>query len=147
MKTMLIYFSSHHGNTKKLAEAIAQADADVEICEVSDAKGLDLAEYDRSGIASGIYAGNFGKPIMKYVEEKIPKGKEVFFLYTSAMKLNSHTAGIRKLAEQCGWKVLGEYGCRGYNTFGPFKLVGGTSKGHPTEEDLANAVAFYRTLS
>ena len=146
MKTMIIYFSSHHGNTKKLAEAIAAADTDVEICEVSDAKDLNLSEYDRIGIASGIYAGNFGKPIMKYAEEKIPKGKDVFFLYTSAMKLNSHTAGIRKLAELCGWRVLGEYGCRGYNTFGPFKLVGGTSKGHPTREELDGAAAFYKSL-
>ena len=146
MKTMILYFSSHHGNTKKLAEAIAAADETVEICEVSDAAGMDLEAYDRVGIASGIYAGNFGKPIMKFAEENIPKGKEVFFLYTSAMKLNSHTSSVRKLAEQCGWKVLGEYGCRGYNTFGPFKLIGGTSKGHPTKEELDGAVAFYQRL-
>lgn len=33
-------------------------------------------------------------------------------------------------------KVIGKFGCRGYDTFGPFKLVGGIAKGHPNEEDI-----------
>lgn len=43
-------------------------------------------------------------------------------------------------------EVVGKFTCHGYNTFGPFKLVGGTSKGHPDENDLIDAVEFFRGL-
>ena len=42
--------------------------------------------------------------------------------------------------------VVGKFSCHGYNTFGPFKLVGGTSKGHPDERDISNAIEFYKEL-
>lgn len=32
----------------------------------------------------------------------------------------------------------------GFDTFGPFKLVGGLQKGHPTEEELKGAIEFYK---
>ena len=35
---------------------------------------------------------------------------------------------------------LEKFGCKGYDTFGPFKLVGGIAKDHPNEEDMKNAV-------
>ena len=41
---------------------------------------------------------------------------------------------------------MGQYSCPGYNTFGPFKLVGGTAKGHPTKEEIEGAVKFYKGL-
>ncbi|MEI3307063.1 MAG: hypothetical protein V8R40_14225 [Dysosmobacter sp.] len=42
--------------------------------------------------------------------------------------------------------MLGEFSCKGYNTFGPFKLIGGSAKGRPNEDDLENARTFYRKL-
>nr|WP_330379432.1 hypothetical protein [Butyrivibrio sp. AE2032] len=38
-----------------------------------------------------------------------------------------------------GWR-------KGYDTYGPFKLVGGIQKGHPTEDEIAEAVEFYKNL-
>ena len=29
-----------------------------------------------------------------------------------------------------------KFGCKGYDTFGPFKLFGGIAKGHPDEDDI-----------
>ena len=43
-------------------------------------------------------------------------------------------------------KVMGQFGCLGYDTFGPFKLVGGIAKGHPDEKDLENVRRFYEGL-
>ena len=37
-------------------------------------------------------------------------------------------------------------GKMGYDTFGPFKLVGGIAKGHPDEDDIKNAVEFVTRL-
>ena len=42
-------------------------------------------------------------------------------------------------------KVQG-YGCFGFDTFGPFKIVGGIKKGHPTDEEIEDAVRFYQGL-
>ena len=34
----------------------------------------------------------------------------------------------------------------GFDTFGPFKLVGGIAKGHPDEDEIRGAVEFYEGL-
>ena len=52
MKTIIIYESLHHGNTKKLVDAIA-AEYPVEICDARAFEG-DLSRYDTVGFASGI---------------------------------------------------------------------------------------------
>ena len=41
---------------------------------------------------------------------------------------------------------IGEYRCQGYDTFGPFKLVGGIAKGHPTVDEIQKVVKFYKNL-
>lgn len=38
---------------------------------------------------------------------------------------------LRRIAAKKGCPVLGEFSCKGYDTFGPFKLVGGIAKGAP----------------
>jgi hypothetical protein len=42
--------------------------------------------------------------------------------------------------------IVGEYGCPGFDTFGPFKIVGGIRKGRPNENDIAKAVQFFRGI-
>ena len=45
-----------------------------------------------------------------------------------------------------GADILGEYGCYGFNTFGPFKLIGGIAKGHPDQAELTGAVEFFEGI-
>ena len=145
MKTAILYYSNHHGNTQKLVDAIA-AECDVTLVDVVNGRGYGLSDFDCIGIASGIYAGSFGKPILNFVEEYLPQGKKVFLLYTYAKKMGHYENAIRKVLEGKKAEIIGEYDCPGYNTFGPFKLVGGTGKGHPTDEEIRKAVDFYRGL-
>ena len=42
--------------------------------------------------------------------------------------------------------IIGKFGCKGYDTFEPFKLVGDIAKGHPDEKDLEAAVSFVSGL-
>ena len=42
-----------------------------------------------------------------------------------------------------GCRFLGQYICTGYDTFGPFKLVGGLRKGHPDANEIKGAVRFF----
>ena len=145
MKTAIVYFSKHHGNTKKLVDAIAAAH-EVTLINAADGAGASLGEFDRVGFASGIYAGSFGKPLLRLAEKELPAGKPVFFISTSASNSESYFKSIRKIAEAKGCKELGAYHCMGFNTFGPCKLIGGTAKGHPTEEEIRAAVKFYENL-
>ena len=43
-------------------------------------------------------------------------------------------------------KVVDDFSCRGFNTHGPLKLVGGINKGHPDLKDLKHAEIFARNL-
>ena len=57
MATAICFYSKHHGNTKKLLDAIREAEGSVELIDITEQKKADLSGYDRIGFASGIYYG------------------------------------------------------------------------------------------
>ena len=145
MKTAIIYYSEHHGNTKKLLDAIA-AKHDVDLVDVTKAPAADLSGYDRIGLASGIYFSSYAKQLLAWAQECLPEGKDVFFIYTHGAPKGPFLSAIRQITERKGCKEIGDYHCKAFDTFGPFKLVGGLNKGYPTEEETAGAVSFYESL-
>ena len=145
MNTAIFYYSTHHGNTKKLLDAIAEKH-EVTLIDVTKDKGTDLTGYDRIGLASGIYFSNYAKPFLAYAQEYLPEDKRIFFIYTHGAKGGNFLKGIREITKAKHCTELGEYHCQGFDTFGPFKVVGGIAKGHPTEDELSGAVCFYETL-
>lgn len=140
MKVIIIYESTHHGNTKKLVDAIAKKH-NVETIRIENAESVELSGYDMVGLAAGIAFGKFYKRMEEFAA-KIPSGSRVFLLYTCGNPGGGYVKSITRTLESNGAKVMGSYGCRGYDTYGPFRLVGGIAKGHPTEEEIAGAVAF-----
>ena len=54
MRTAIVYYSQHHGNTKKLLDAISDADISVTLINAAEKIEVDLRDYDRIGLASGI---------------------------------------------------------------------------------------------
>ena len=145
MKTAIVYYSEHHGNTKKLLDAIA-AKHDVTLINVTKQPETDLSGYDRIGLASGIYYSSFAKQLLAYAEEHLPEGKDVFYIFTHGAPKGMFLNAVRKIAEAKHCRELGDYHCQGFDTFGPFKLVGGIAKGHPTEDEISGAVSFYEGL-
>ena len=146
MKAIIIYESTHHGNTKKLVDAVAEK-YKVQTVAVEEAAGMDLNAYDLIGIASGVAFGKFYEASERFVEESLPGGKDVFFLYTCGNDSGKYANSVSAKARARGCRVVGVYRCRGFDTFGPFKLVGGIAKGHPTQEEIDGAVQFYRSLA
>lgn len=142
MKVLIVYHSEHHGNTKKLVEAIAGQE-DVTLLNASVNSNLNWSDYDLIGFASGIYYQKFHKDILDSAERNLPIGKKVFFLYTCGVKRNSYTDAIRQITETRKAQIVGSYGCLGFDTFGPFKLVGGIAKGHPDDKDISDALNFF----
>ena len=145
MKTAIVYYSRHHGNTKKLLDAIA-AGNEVKLIDVTEQPSADLFDYDRIGFASGIYYNSFAKQLLSFAQEHLPEKKDVFFIFTHGAPRGIFLTAIRRIAEEKHCREIGSYDCLGFDTFGPFRLVGGIAKGHPTEEEIHAAVAFYQKL-
>ena len=145
MKTAICYYSRHHGNTLKVLEAMA-AEGDVDLIDVTLRQSVRLEEYDCIGFASGIYAFEFQKAVVAFARQYLPQGKPVFFVYTYGGAKGSGAKAVAEAAGEKNCPILGEFSCKGYDTFGPFKLVGGIAKGHPNGRDLAKAREFYRGL-
>lgn len=145
MKTAIVYYSKHHGNTKKLLDAIA-AKHPVTLIDVTEQPDADLSGYDRIGFASGIYYSAFARQVIAFAQARLPEGKDVFFIYTHGAPGGNFLKDIREAASARRCREIGEYRCQGYDTFGPFKLLGGIAKGHPTDAEIRNAVAFYEGL-
>ena len=144
-KAVIIYASTHHGSTKKLAEAIANQYG-IHLIDATKQQMADLSAYDLIGFASGIDSGKFYDPEDQFLEKNLPENKQVFFLYTCAKVSNRFTETIKTAAHKKGAVILGEYGCRGFNTYGPWKLIGGMNKGHPSAEELQGAMRFFGSL-
>lgn len=145
MKTAIAYYSKHHGNTKKLLDAIA-AKHEVTLIDVTEEKTYDLTGFDRIGFASGIYYSSVAKQLLEFASANLPSEKQVFFIGTCGAPRNGYYDAIKKITEEKKCFPLGEYTCLGFDTFGPFKLVGGIAKGHPTEGEIEDAVRFYEGL-
>lgn len=144
MKIAIVYYSQHHGNTKKLLDAIKEL-YDVKLINVVECKNEDLSNYDVIGFASGIYFNKFSEKVMDFAKNNLPSNKQVFLIYTYGVKGN-YTKKIEQIITEKSSRLIGTYGCRGFDTFGPFKLIGGIAKGHPNESDVKGAIEFFRRI-
>ena len=145
MATAIVYYSRHHGNTKQLLDAIA-AQNEITLIDVTACQNADLSGFDRIGFASGIYYGSFARQVLDFAEDNLPEGKAVFYIYTHGAPAGGFLKAIRRIAAKKRCRELGSYHCRGFDTFGPFRLTGGIAKGHPTPEEIKGAAEFYASL-
>ena len=145
MKTAICYYSHHHGNTRRVVEAMAQTE-ELDLIDVSGGQTPRLEDYDRIGFASGIYGFEVHKSVVEFARQYLPAGKPVFFVYTYGGVKGTGSKAVAEIANAKGCSILGEFSCKGYDTFGPFKMVGGIAKGHPDTQDLDNARRFFRQI-
>ena len=145
MKTAICYYSRHHGNTRKVLEAMAR-EGEADLIDVTARAAVRLEGYDCVGFASGIYAFEFSPQAVQFLKDNLPQGKPVFFVYTYGGLRGTGCKHAVAAAREKGCPVLGEFSCRGYVTYGPFRLIGGAGKDRPNQEDLARAQAFFRDL-
>ena len=62
------------------------------------------------------------------------------------MKRKDYTEEMKRIVTEKSCRLLGTYGCTGFDTFGPFKLVDGIAKGHPDDNDVNGAIEFYMRI-
>jgi flavodoxin len=144
MKALIICKSVHHGNTEKVAKAMAGV-LGARLAQPEEIEPAALAEYDLVGFGSGIYMGKHHKTILDFAGRLPQQGRAAFVFSTCGSGKNQHKA-LLELLRQKGCTIKDEFTCAGFDTFGPFRLVGGLKKGHPDEKDLEDARAFARGL-
>lgn len=140
---VIIYASVHHGNTKKVVEAIAK-ECEVELIDATKVKEKDLSGYEAVGFASGIYYSRFHQSVINFAAANLYENAKVFYICTNGGKASFKS--IEAVAKSKNAIEIGGFSCKCYDTFGPFKLIGGLAKGRPDETDLNNAVEFFKEL-
>lgn len=145
MNMAIIYESRHHGNTKKVCDRIA-GECGVRLVEAkSVSDNFEWNDYEVIGFASGIAYRKFYENVNN-AAEMMPSGKKVFFIYTCAKINDDFTDDIQCIVSKRGCECIGSYGCKGYNTYGPLKLIGGMNRKNPTEDELQKAVEFVKQI-
>ena len=150
MKTLIIYISVHHGNTKKVAKVMANIlDADLLLVEQMDASILE--QYDLISFGSGIYFGKHHNSLLDFVD-KLPmiSNKKTFIFSTSGLRkmrfIHNFDKPLREKLRQKGFDIIGQFSCRGFDTSQADMVVGGINKGRPDTKDLLRAENFARGL-
>jgi len=150
MKALMVYVSVHHGNTEKVAKAMANI-LDADLVQVKQVDAITLERYDLIGFGSGIYFGKHHEGILDFVD-KLPvlNNKKAFIFSTSGLRkiplVHDFDKPLRKRLERKGFDIVGEFSCRGLDTYRATRLVGGVNKGRPNAGDLKEAEDFAKSL-
>lgn len=145
MRTLIIYESVHHGNTERVARAMADT-LDARLVKPADISPAELTQYDLIGFGSGIYFGRHHRNLRRFVERLPPIDKSAFVFSSSGSNRNQNRALVRLLAKK-GFSVRGDFFCTGFDTMGPLFLIGGLKRGHPDARDLQSAREFAGRLA
>jgi flavodoxin len=146
MKTLLIYKSVHHGNTEKIAKVMANT-LEAELLDLKNYNTNLIEEYDLIGFGSGIYHNKPHKKLIKFIDDlNDVKSKKAFVFTTSGRGIIGYNDLLKNKLSQKGFKIIGDFSCKGFDTWGPFKLIGGLNKGKPDEKDFKNAKKFAESL-
>jgi flavodoxin I len=136
MNTIALFVDSRGGNTRKIADAIADelgiSTGDLTAILPSDAKILFLG--------SGTYGSAPGIEMMKFVTDNVFSGCKVALFGTSLADSGAQKmiAAMEDALIRKGATILGSYHCRG-----KFLLF---NRGRPSAEDLENAKKFAREM-
>lgn len=153
---LIVVASPHHGNTARVAAAMADV-LRADVAGPEDVSPERLAACDIVGFGSGVYYGRTHASLFDLVRG-LPDARDAgmanaadeiaapraFVFSTSGLPFLAkvwHAPLVRLLASK-GFGVVGEFSCRGFDTWGPLWLAGGLNRRHPDERDLARAREF-----
>ena len=149
MKSLIICSSKSHGNTRHVADRMAEV-LDAEVVTPESVDPESLREYELVGFGSGIYYMTVDARLRDLIRH-LPAVDNVraFTFFTSGARkipLMDYNKPLRKQLESKGFEVIGSFSCRGFDTVGPFGFIGGINRGRPNEHDLNRAAALAVSL-
>jgi menaquinone-dependent protoporphyrinogen oxidase len=113
---LLVAYATTDGQTRKIARFVADRLADqghgVELLNVEDTEGLDLARFDAAVLAGSLHAGGYQKALRRFVTGARPalEGMPTLFLAVSLSAAGNDpddwkglTLCLEEFAEDTGW--------------------------------------------
>jgi flavodoxin len=154
IKSLIILFSYHHGNTAKLADVFARV-LGAQIIKPQEVDPEQLQEYDLVGFGSGIYDSKHHQSLLD-LADRLPKvaGKKAFIFSTCGVPaigmnkeyVEKNHALLKEKLESKGYVIIDEFSCIGLNTNSFLRFTAGINKGRPNAEDLKNSEEFAESL-
>ncbi|WP_274564894.1 flavodoxin family protein [Streptomyces spiramyceticus] len=148
MKAVIVCASVSHGNTRRVADTMAQV-LGAKVVAPEEVDPGELADADLVGFGSGVFYSRLHPRLTDFVKA-LPNGRGRAFVFATSglpeVPLAPFTRPLVRLLEGKGFDVDGSFSCRAFDTWTPFKLVGGINKQRPNIGDLAAARAFAERL-
>ncbi|WP_406144244.1 flavodoxin family protein [Streptomyces sp. NBC_01012] len=148
MKVVIVCASVSHGNTRRVADSMAQV-LGAKVVPPEQADLEELAGADLVGFGSGVFYQRL-HPSLTGLVKALPTGRGRAFVFATSglpeLPLVPFTRSVVQLLKGKGFEVDGQFSCRALDTMMPFKLIGGIQKQRPNDEDLAAARAFATRL-
>ncbi|MFD7325735.1 flavodoxin family protein [Streptomyces sp. NPDC059875] len=148
MKAVIVCVSVSHGNTRRVADTMAQV-LGAQVVAPEEADPGELAGADLVGFGSGIFYGRPHPHLTEFVKTLPAMRGRAFVYATSGLPELSpapFTRPLVRLLEGKGFEEIRGFSCRAFDTWTPFKLIGGINKQRPNAGDLAAARAFAEQL-
>ncbi len=150
----IVCTSVHHGNTRRVAEAMAAA-LGGHVLEPGDEALRAADSCELLGIGSGIFFGHHHQSLLAFAGAlEAGHNRPAFIFSTSGtgdrlarLAGRDYHRSLRAILRDRGFRVEGEFSCRGYDTYAPWRIFGGFARGHPDMNDLQNARAFVLGLN
>ncbi|MFI9236180.1 flavodoxin family protein [Streptomyces sp. NPDC053079] len=148
MKAVIVCVSVSHGNTRRVADSMAQV-LGAKVVSPEQVDPAELADAELVGFGSGVFNHRLHPHLTDFVKA-LPAGRGRAFVFATSglpeIPLAPFTRPLVRLLEGKGFEVDGRFSCRAFDTWAPFKPVGGINKQRPNAGDLAAARAFAERL-
>ena len=145
-RAVILCKSVHHGSTARVANVMAAA-LRADVVEPGAFPYTSLEGVDLVGFGSGVYYGRMHEVLFEWLRglpAATASQRPAFVFSTSGLPFLRrfwHAPLIHELSRK-GFEVLGDFHCRGHDSWGPLWLAGGIHKRHPDGRDLERASHF-----
>jgi len=138
----MVVYASLTGNTRKVARAIAEV-LGVEPQDVRGAAPEGLEGIHLLFVGDGVYALRPSKAMVGYLRALPPLRGVKVALFGTYGSLPTQFRLMRRILEEKGAEIIGEFACPGRDKV----TLGLLRHGRPSEKDLAAARAFAREMA
>jgi flavodoxin len=151
---VIVCTSVHHGNSRKVADAMALA-LGGRVLEPGDEAYEAAQDGALLGLGSGVFFGSHHKSLLAFARSLPQKTRGSAFLFSTSgtgyripqlVGIDYHRK-LRHILECKGYTIAGEFSCKGFDTYGPWGTFGGAARGHPDPTDLDKARSFALSLA
>jgi flavodoxin len=146
MNAIIVCVSLSHGNTRRVADAMAEVLA-AKVVTPSEADPAELAASDLVGFGSGVRNQKLYPELTDFARSlPLATGRAFVFATSGFPEFLHFTRPLVEVLRSKGYAVAPTFTCRAYDTWAPLKLVGGVNKNRPNAEDLTAARTYAEHL-